>query len=249
MVQRARPWKTGRNGNVKFHKEKVQIRQVFDTLFGRYGPQHWWPARTAFEVCVGAILTQNTTWINVEKALKNLRAAGLLSFKNMVSIKPDKLAAFIKPSGYFNQKARKLKVFCDFLSNHGGSVSRLSKHAVRNFETVRGWLLDLWGIGPETADSILLYALGVPVFVVDAYTRRIGTRLAWLKGDEPYDAIQLMFSKALDRDAILFNEYHALLVHHGKSVCTASNMSCETCCLFGMCPASRADNSSYIDGR
>ncbi len=172
-----------------------QIRGYYTALLQAWGPQHWWPAESAFEVVVGAYLTQNTTWTNVERALANLRSAGLLTIKGIRTVSVDELERLIRPAGYFRQKAKRLKLFVAFLeTNYSGSLSRMF---VAPTERLREELLNLNGVGPETADSILLYAGNHPVFVVDAYTQRIATRHELLREGAPYEEIQGLFQEGL----------------------------------------------------
>jgi endonuclease-3 related protein len=186
-------------------------------LHSAYGSQRWWPGETAFEIIVGAILTQSAAWTNVEKALSNLKAAGALSPHGLRTVAEDQLAALVRPSGYFNAKARKLKAFVARLDErYGGDIGRMLASPV---DSLRAALLAAHGIGPETADSILLYAAGQPVFVIDAYTRRTFSRLGFLPESDSYHGWQRLFMTALPTDASLFNEYHALVVRHGKEVC------------------------------
>jgi len=206
---------------------------VFRRLYRRWGSQHWWPGRTPLEIIVGAILTQNTNWANVEKAIANLRRAGLLSVRGLRRASEDELAAAVRPSGYYRQKARRLKAFVQFLQAHyRGSLARMLREPT---DRLRPRLLAVHGIGPETADSILLYAAGRPVFVVDAYTRRVLRRHGWIRGDEPYDEIAALFMQALPRDPQLYNEYHALLVRLGKTYCRP-RPRCEGCPLQNRLP-------------
>jgi endonuclease-3 related protein len=203
------------------------LDEYYDSLFAALGPQHWWPGRTPFEVIVGAILTQNAAWKNAESAIKNLRAAGLLSAKAMESVPLGRLQRLIRASGYFRQKARKLKAFCLFLrAEYGGSITRM-------FATptvpLREKLLRVFGIGPETADSILLYAGGHPVFVVDAYTKRILLRHGWANEKTPYDEIRWMFERQFSGDTARLNEFHALIVNVGKTWCRPKEPHCEKC--------------------
>ena len=191
---------------------------------------NWWPARTRFEVIVGAILTQSTAWTNVEQALANLRAEGLLKPSRMESVSEKRLALLIRPSGYFRQKARKLKAFVRFLRrSHGGSLARMFRTPTAE---LRAQLLGVHGIGPETADSILLYAGEHPVFVVDAYTHRILGRHSLAAGKPDYHAVQLLFERNLPRNAALYNEFHALLVNVGKNWCRKGRPRCEECPLL-----------------
>jgi len=191
------------------------------------GPQHWWPGKTQFEVIVGAILTQNTAWTNVERAISNLRAAGLLSPKAVENANPRRLENLIRPSGYFRQKARKLKAFCHFLrTEFRGSLKRL-------FDTptieLREKLLGVFGIGPETADSILLYAGDHPVFVVDAYAKRILLRHGWIGDKAKYEDVRWMFERQSPGDSRRFNEFHALIVNTGKNFCRPREPLCDRC--------------------
>lgn len=208
----------------------------FKALFAAHGSQHWWPGRCRFEVIVGAILTQNTSWKNVERALANLRSAKLLSPLAIRDAHTARLAACLRPSGYFRQKSKTLKNFVFFLfARHGGSLKRLFATAT---ETLREQLLGLRGIGPETADSILLYAGRHPVFVVDAYSRRILERHGLAHPKATYEQLRATFESALPRDHRLFNEFHALIVHTGKHHCRKTNPQCSSCPLAGFLPHS-----------
>lgn len=186
------------------------IQTIYKELYRTYGPQGWWPIQGTYdgrtpdkeeqlEICIGAILTQNTAWKNVEKALRNLSP---ITEKKLASLSDDELREAIRPAGYFNQKCKKLRVFLSFLK--------------KNKDPSREQLLQLWGIGPETADSILLYAYGKPEFVIDAYTRRLFTMLGIIKGEESYEEIKQQIETSLPKDPKLFKEYHALIVEHGK---------------------------------
>ncbi len=201
-------------------------------MLAAYGPQHWWPGDSPFEVMVGAILTQNTAWPNVEKAIANLKRAGLLSPGGLAAAPPDQVAGLIRPSGYFNIKAGRLRCFCVFLLEKGG------EEALRREETavLRKALLEVHGVGPETADDMLLYAFQRPVFVIDAYTRRIFYRLGLAQGSESYEALRQGFESALGPDVDLFNEYHALIVRHAKEAC-GKKPDCGACCLADICAA------------
>jgi len=205
---------------------------VYDRLRACYGPQHWWPAGTPFEVIVGAILTQSVAWANVEKSIASLREADLLSPRALREVPPDELAKLIKPCGYYNVKARKLQAFAIWLGEHfDDSLDRLFAQDVAE---LRRQLLAVYGIGEETADSIILYAGGKPVFVIDAYTRRILTRLGLEPHSESYAGYQALFTENLPQDAVLFNEYHALLVALGKDACRRQPR-CGRCCLREIC--------------
>ena len=214
----------------------LPLRSYFDALLAAHGPQHWWPGRSRFEIVVGAILTQNTSWTNVERAIRNLRAARMLSPQAILRVRSARLAQFLRPSGYFRQKAKTLKSFVNFLyAAYAGSLSRL--FATRK-DILRAQLLALRGIGPETADSILLYAGKHPVFVVDAYTRRILERHGQAHPKLAYDKIRTMFESALPVDHQLFNEFHALIVHVGKNYCRPNNPRCSECSLSRFLPQS-----------
>jgi endonuclease-3 related protein len=209
-----------------------RLQEIFAALLARYGPRHWWPGETPFEVCVGAILTQNTNWGNVEKAISNLKQADQLSVTGIASIAAAELAIMIRPAGYFNIKAARLKEFVTFLhQNHQGSLDRLFSNP---WQQTRLELLAVKGIGPETADSILLYAGHKPSFVVDTYTRRIFSRLALVPEQIRYDELRRCFMDQLFPDPILFNEYHALIVELGKSTCRPKPR-CSDCCLTDFC--------------
>jgi len=179
---------------------------------------------------VGAVLTQNTAWVNVERAIENLRGAGALSPRAIVQSHPRRLATWLRPSGYFNVKAKRLKALCEWLIEQGG-VKALSRQPT---EALRAALLAVHGVGPETADDILLYAFSRPVFVVDAYTRRIFSRLGVLNGDEDYETIRMHFEERLGPDTALYNEFHALIVVHGKEVCRP-RPRCGACVLAARC--------------
>jgi endonuclease-3 related protein len=208
------------------------LTTVFEVLYGSYGPQHWWPGESPFEIMVGAVLTQNTAWTNVEKAIANLVAHDRLDADRIVAARKDHLANWLRPSGYFNVKAERLKNFCRWYLDAGGYT------LLSGLETdeLRESLLGVNGVGPETADDILLYAFERPVFVIDAYTRRLLARLGLFAGDEPYDVLRLAIEKALGQDVALFNEYHALIVHHAKQVCR-TRPDCKACVLRARCPA------------
>ncbi len=202
------------------------LRHIYRSLHRAYGPQHWWPARNATEVVVGAILTQNTSWKNVEKAVQNLRAARALSWPALRKLDEREIARLIRPSGVFRVKAARLKAFVDTLfRDYGGSLRSMCGG---NLESARRRLLAVHGIGPETADAILLYAAGRPTFVVDAYTKRVLRRHRLIDARAGYEAIRALFHTSLPRDEAMFNEYHALLVTVGKKHCRAV-AQCEGC--------------------
>ena len=209
-------------------KLKRILNDIYRRLFDRYGPQHWWPAGEPFEVIIGAILTQSAAWTNVEKAILNLKNAGKLSPDAIRRLPEQELAGLIYPCGYYNIKARKLKAFIKwFGEKYDDSLEKLFKN---NIERTRRELLDVYGIGEETADSIILYAGNKPVFVIDAYTRRIISRMGLAPHNNTYSDYQQLFMNYLQPDAALFNEYHALLVRLGKETCR-THPSCGNCCL------------------
>jgi endonuclease-3 related protein len=194
-----------------------QLRQIYDLAFDYFGPQHWWPGQTQFEIIVGAILTQNTNWANVEKAITNIKEAELLAPQALHEPDINQLAELIRPAGYFNVKAKRLKSFLDWLfEQYDGRLENLEQLEMPRF---RDELLSIKGIGPETADSILLYAFGRPVFVVDAYTARIIARHSLIEPPFDYEQLQQLFELNLESDVQFFNEYHALLVQVGKQFC------------------------------
>ncbi len=207
-----------------------QLERVYAALRKTFGPQNWWPGKTSFEVMVGAILTQNTAWINVEKAIRNLRQARKLSFRALRRISRKELARLIRPAGYFNVKADRLKCFADFLAREcRGDLSTLKRQGMPK---LRQKLLGVKGIGPETADSILVYALGKPSFVIDAYTRRIFSKHGLARGSENYERWREIFTRALPRNLGLYNDFHAQIVRVGKEYCRKI-----PCCAG--CPLSR----------
>lgn len=212
----------------------VALPAIYRTLYRCYGPQHWWPAETPLEMIVGAILTQSSAWINVEKAITNLKAKNALSIEALDAIPAGDLALLVYSSGYYNMKAAKIKAFVSRLvTRHGGRLDSLFS---LDSADMRRELLSIHGIGEETADSIILYGAGRPLFVIDAYTRRIVARLGLAPAEENYAAYQALFMKNLHHDERLFNEYHALLVRHGKSACRKAPL-CRDCCLKHICPA------------
>ena len=211
---------------------RQQLTEVYRLLLDRYGPQHWWPADAPFEVIVGAILTQSAAWGNVEKAIFNLKQAGALTPVSLRKLPLDELAELIYPSGYYNAKALKIKSCVQHLGDaHQDSLEDLFSLDV---PSLRRELLTIHGIGPETADSIVLYAARKPIFVIDAYTRRILLRLGLSPPRNDYSAFQELFMENLPTEEKLFNEYHALLVRHGKEVCKKAPL-CDQCCLRSLC--------------
>ena len=217
-----------------FCSEGGPLAAFFDALFRAHGRQHWWPGQTPFEIIAGAILVQNTTWVNAARAIANLRKAKLLTPSAMANVSASKLARLIRSSGYFRQKARKLKAFVAFLrKEHRGSLAVMFRTPTA---MLRQQLLAVHGIGPETADSILLYAGRHPVFVVDAYTRRILQRHGLATGKESYEGLRGLFEKSLPNDPQLFNEFHALIVHTGKGFCRSRAPLCSQCALRSFLP-------------
>ena len=202
------------------------LSEIYRLLYDSFGPQHWWPGDTALEIATGAILAQNTSWTNVEKAIKNLKAAGCLTPESLYHIDISVLAELIRPAGYYNIKAKRLKNFLEWLfESYNGKLTDLESLSTEKF---REELLAVKGIGRETADSILLYAFERPVFVVDAYTARITIRHNLIDPDADYEQLRYLFESNLTRDVRLFNEYHALLVRAGKEFCRPK-AKCQGC--------------------
>lgn len=219
------------------------LLEIFDLLHAAYGPRHWWPAETPFEVCVGAILTQNTNWGNVEKAIGNLKREELLSPEALRDVPADRLAEIIRPAGYFNVKSVRLKDFVGYLwERHGGSLEWMFAGEWRE---LREELLHVRGIGPETADSILLYAGDKPTFVVDAYTRRLFSALGMVGPAAGYEELRCLFMANLPPDVRLFNEYHALIVEHGKRHCR-KRPRCAGCGLHLFCRTPATEQASIL---
>lgn len=229
------------------------LRSVYKRLLAFHGPQGWWPiihpstsqseyhlmaprnGSDFFEIAVGAILTQNIAWKNVNTALDSLKSSGLLDPTPLRGIETSKLAAIIRPTGYYNQKAKKIKSFIAWYGSHNDSYRELRR---MDPAALRDELLSVNGIGPETADSILLYALNVKIFVVDAYTRRVFSRVGLLTGEPTYEEIQKLFHRHFKGSEREYNEYHALIVAHGKDFCKKRPL-CGECCLQGLCQASQ----------
>jgi len=213
----------------------MRLQWVYERLYGHFGPQHWWPAETPFEVMVGAILTQNTAWTNVEKAIANLRANHTLSARAIAATPQPQLAEWLRPSGYFNVKAERLQSFCRWLLEPGRR-QRLEQLAT---DELRHTLLSVKGVGRETADDMVLYAFARPVFVIDAYTRRLFSRLGLITGEEGYETLRALVEEAFGRSAeqvALFNEFHALIVAHAKDYCRKRPL-CRGCPLARRCPS------------
>jgi len=231
----------------------MRLKTVYKSLYRNYGPQHWWPAETPFEVMVGAVLTQNTSWANVEKAIIKLKQTKMLDVGKIAASTHRKLAELIRPAGYFNIKANRLQNYCRWYIEHGGFelLDALDTDALRHA------LLSVNGVGFETADDILLYAFNRPVFVIDAYTRRLFSRLEIVDAMGHYDSMRHYIEQTLRKQlrtgkdettnnskqetdlVCLFNEYHALIVKHGKSICRKRPI-CRQCCFKNLCPTAPA---------
>jgi endonuclease-3 related protein len=210
----------------------ADLRSIYDRLFDAQGHSGWWPGETAFEVCLGAILTQNTAWTNAERALRGLAAEGLLSYDALVAVSDDRLAELLRPSGTYRVKADRVRAFLDFLAReYGGRVEGM---AAEEPAVLRRKLLAVRGIGPETADAIALYAARRPLFVVDAYTRRVFGRLGLLRGGETYAEVQALFMGHLPADVPLYQDYHAQIVRLAKDVCRKVPR-CTECALEDVC--------------
>lgn len=214
-------------------QRRAQLKNIYDVLFAAFGPQHWWPAKTPFEVMVGAILTQNTNWSNVARAIANLKQAKCLSPRALRDISHAKLARLIKPSGYFNIKAKRLKNFIRFLfDEYNGNLRRMAEE---DLVVLREKVLGVNGVGPETADSILLYALGKPIFVIDGYTKRVLWRHGFINSTADYHDVQKIFMESFPTrletaagDVRFYNEFHALFVHLGAEICRPRPL-CDQC--------------------
>jgi endonuclease-3 related protein len=225
-----------------------KVSEVYQNLFDKFGPQKWWPGETRLEVIIGAVLTQNTAWQNVEKAIKNLKNEGLIDVQSLMDVEPKMLAELIRPSGYYNIKSLRLKEVITFLSRNRVKSLRLKEVITflsrnRGIENLldhkslelRNNLLKLNGVGEETADSILLYAFQKPIFVVDAYTKRVFSRVGLLDEGMHYGEVQTFFEKNLKKDAALYNEYHALIVKLGKEYCKKKEPLCNGCPIRKVC--------------
>lgn len=208
------------------------LMDIYERLLGRYGPQHWWPAQTRFEIIIGAILTQSIAWSNVEKAIANLKTAQVLDPDVLHTLSVDELAQLIRPAGYYNAKARKIKALVSHL--HEYYQHDLDALFAEELDTLRNELLSIYGIGPETADSIILYAAGKAIFVVDAYTRRLLSRLGLVSNKVNYSDLQATFEDNLPHRTLLFQEYHALIVQHAQTTCRKRPL-CTACPLLPIC--------------
>ena len=214
----------------------TKLMEAYERMLAKFGPQRWWPGDSPFEIMVGAVLVQNTAWRNVEQAINNLRDAGVMEPHSLYNVPPEELAELIRPAGYYQLKTKRLRNLLRFLVEvHDGSLESMFSTSL---PSLREQLLAINGIGPETADAILLYAGGLPTFVVDTYSHRILARHGWLDYDAAYDDIKDYFESTLPDDAALYNEYHALLVRVGKDYCKRTAPNCEACPLAEMLPAS-----------
>ena len=210
----------------------ILLQEIFRRLYDAHGPQYWWPGENEFEVIVGAILTQSTAWVNVEKALAEMKAAGCWSFEAIMELPETDLASIIRSSGYYNAKARKLQAFASHVLDRGGLAPLFAQET----GTLRSELLSIYGIGEETADDIIVYAAERPSFVIDSYTRRIVDRMGLSPTSKPgYGDYQDLFHENLPSDTPMFNEFHALLDHHAKYVCLNRDPRCSACCLIELC--------------
>lgn len=225
-----------------------QLQQIFNLLFAHFGAQQWWPGDSRWEIMVGAVLTQNTSWRNVEKAIAKLKQAQCLDPARLRALRTPRLAQLIRSSGYYNGKAKKLKALVKFLFDHyDGDPARMVQPPVQTLQQQRAALLNVYGIGPETADCILLYAAEQPIFVVDAYTRRIFARLGFTDAYASYDELQQLFMQHLPPNVALFNEYHALLVILGKDICTKRAPRCHACPLNRGCEKRGVEREESVD--
>lgn len=212
------------------------LEEAYEKLLAAFGPQHWWPGDSPFEIVVGAVLVQNAAWRNVERAIENLREAGLMEPRVLYAAPEKELAELIRPAGYYQVKARRLRNLLRLIvEQYDGSLDAMFR---TDLATLREELLGVSGIGPETADAILLYAGGKPTFVVDTYTHRVLARHGWIGYESDYHEIKDHFEASLPADAALYNEYHALLVRVGKDFCRKTAPKCEACPLVDLLPTS-----------
>lgn len=212
------------------------LQEIYERLLAAFGPQNWWPGDSPFEIMVGAVLVQNTAWRNVERAIENLREAGLMDPHALYAVPALELAELIRPAGYYQVKTKRLRHLLKFVvEEFDGSLGAMF---ATSLSTLREQLLSIHGIGPETADAILLYAGGLPTFVVDTYAHRVLARHGWIGYDADYHEIKDLFESALLQDVQLYNEYHALLVRVGKEFCKKSGPKCDACPLRELLPRS-----------
>ena len=222
----------------KIKRTNSLLLDIYKVLYNKFGPRHWWPGDTRLEIIIGAILAQNTAWGNVEKAIANLKRRNVLKVKELSRISKKRLSVLIRPAGYYNIKSQRIKIFLAFLNNaHSGSIDRMFRTETNQ---LRDELLNIKGMGPETADSILLYAGEKPVFVVDAYTKRIFSRHGFISEDADYKGVQSIFAKNLPINVKLYNEFHALIVELGKNLCRPTKPLCD------ICPLRRIKNARRI---
>ncbi len=217
-------------------RTRILLLNIFQRLLDQYGPQSWWPADNPFEIIVGAILTQGTKWANVEKALSNLKSANSLSPVAIRTIPLAELSCLVYPSGYFNEKARKLKAIAEFIKRYDDDIDTM---AAADGELLRKELLSVYGIGEETADDILVYAIGKPYFVIDEYTKRIFHRIGLASEQNKYSQYQALFADNLSETPEIFGEYHALIVAHAINVCKKQEPRCWECCVLDLCDAGK----------
>ena len=212
----------------------MNLMEIYNKLLSYFGTQHWWPAETRYEVVIGAVLTQNTSWKNVERALENLKKENLIDEKKILDVDIGKLKELIKPAGFYNIKAERLRNITKYIVDNYGTTDDLAK-TEKDIKSLRNELLAIKGIGKETADSILLYALDKPIFVVDAYTRRIFSRFGITDKNMDYDEIRLIFENNILLNLNIYKEYHALIVELGKNYCKKKNPLCNECPLYLWC--------------
>ena len=223
-------------------KRKALLLEIFNKLLKRYGQQNWWPGDSQFEIIIGAILTQGVNWKAVDKSLSYLKGRGLLNPRDLREIPHHDLSSIIKSSIYFNEKTRKIKSFVYYLKDN--YEDNLDKLFESNISTLRDELLSIYGIGEETADDIILYAAQKPIFVIDAYTKRIVDRIGLNIKRKNYNAYQQLFMTNLEENVSLFNEYHALLDIHGSLTCKKSDPNCGNCCLSELCSTGFKKNTT-----
>lgn len=221
------------SGKAETEKIPGELMEIYQRLLAHFGHRHWWPADTPFEMIVGAILTQNVTWRSAAAAISNLKETGLLSVEGLLGAREDDLAALLRPARYHYQKALKLKAFCRVIAEE--YQGDLSAFLSQDLQTLRRRLLNIYGIGPETADAIILYAAEKPIFVIDVYTHRIFFRLGYFGEKAKYREMQEFFMKYLPPDVSLYNDYHAQIDALGHNICLKTRPRCEECPLFELC--------------
>jgi endonuclease-3 related protein len=221
---------------------RKKLLTIYERLLNCYGPQGWWPAKSRLEMAVGAILVQSTSWKNVEKAMANLKSEGVLDLRALYDLPAERLERLLRPSGFYKAKTKKLKAFVEHLHHNYGSS--LDSFLGQDLRGLRDELLSIYGVGPETADSIILYGAGKPIFVVDAYTHRLFSRIGLADGGYDYRKLQLLFMDNLTSDVALFNEYHALIVRHSAATCRKRPL-CQGCVINKMCEFGRSAINSH----